>query len=232
MRSVLFGSMLAIASLLYAPFSAAQDVAPDVLLKGVTAEVTAIIRQDADIQAGHPAKVAELVESRILPLFDFRRMTQITMARNWRLATPEQQDALTAEYKTLLVRTYSTALSSYRNQVIEFSPLRALPDATEVTVRSVVREPGKERMSVDYDMEKTAKGWMVYDIRIAGVSLVSSYRDSFASRVRDGGIDGLIKLLSEKNRQGDARFRSQLDRPQSDLVHMAVLLRSVLHGLR
>jgi len=129
-------------------------------------------------------------------------MTRIAVARNWRLATPEQQEALTLEFKTLLVRTYSIALSSYRDQVIEYKPLRLTPDATEVTVRSDVRQSGKERLTIDYDMEKTPAGWKVYDIKIAGVSLVTTYRDTFAGKVRDGGIEGLIRALSDKNRQG------------------------------
>jgi phospholipid transport system substrate-binding protein len=201
MKSILSRFALALITALAAHFSLAQDVGPDVLLKAVTSEVIAIIRQDPDIQAGNPAKVTELVEARILPLFDFARMTQSAVALSWRLATPEQQKTLTAEYKTLLVRTYSVALSNYRDQVIEYKPLRAPPDATEVTVKSEVKEPGKERMTIDYDMEKTPAGWKVYDIKIAGISLISSYRDAFASRVRAGGIEGLIKSLSDKNRQ-------------------------------
>lgn len=202
MKQIVFGSALALISALAAPLAPAQDVAPDALVKAVTLEVIAIIRQDQDIQAGNAAKVAELVETRILPHFDFARMTQIAVARNWRLATPEQQEALTAEFKTLLVRTYSTALSGYRDQVIEYRPLRAAPDATEITVRSDVRQSGRERMTIDYDMERTPAGWKVYDIKIAGVSLVTTYRDTFAGRVRDGGIEGLIKSLWDKNRQG------------------------------
>jgi phospholipid transport system substrate-binding protein len=202
MRKIVLGSTLALISALAAPFALARDVAPDVLLKAVTSEVIAIIRRDKDIQAGDPAKVADLVETRVLPLFDFTRMTRIAVARNWRLATPEQQEALTLEFKTLLVRTYSTALSSYRDQVIEYKPLRLTPDATEVTVRSDVRQSGKERMTIDYDMEKTPAGWKVYDVKIAGVSLVTTYRDTFAGKVRDSGIQGLIKSLSDKNRQG------------------------------
>ena len=196
------GTALVLISALAAPCSLAQDVAPDLLLSSITTEVIAIIKQDAAIQAGNTAKVADLVETRILPHFDFTRMTRIAVARNWRVASPEQQLALTTEFKTLLVRTYSTALSSYRDQVIEYRPLRAAPDATEVKVRSDVRQPGKERLSIDYDMEKTAAGWKVYDIQIAGISLVTTYRETFASRVRDGGIEGLIKSLSDKNRQG------------------------------
>jgi len=180
-------------------------VAPDVLLNTVTSEVIALIRKDTAIQNGNPAKVAELVETRILQHFDFERMTQIVMARNWRAATPEQQQALTLEFKTLLVRTYSTALSRYRDQVIDYRPLRAPADAVEVTVRSDVRQAGAERMTIDYDMQKTAGGWKVFDIKISGVSMVTAYRDTFAGRVRDGGIDGLIKSLTDKNRQDAAR---------------------------
>ena len=202
MQKIVLKSALVLISALAAPFSLAQAVAPDVLLNAVTSEVIAIIRQDKDIQAGDPAKVADLVETRILPLFDFTRMTRIAVARNWRLATPEQQKALTLEFKTLLVRTYSTALSSYRDQVIEYKPLRVAPDATEVTVKSDVQQSGAERLTIDYDMEKTPAGWKVYDIKIAGVSLVTTYRGTFAGKVRDGGIEGLIKSLSDKNRQG------------------------------
>ena len=209
MQKIVLKSALVLISALAAPFSLAQAVAPDVLLNAVTSEVIAIIRQDKDIQAGDPAKVADLVETRILPLFDFTRMTRIAVARNWRLATPEQQKALTLEFKTLLVRTYSTALSSYRDQVIEYKPLRVAPDATEVTVRSDVQQSGAERLTIDYDMEKTPAGWKVYDIKIAGVSLVTTYRGTFASKVRDGGIEGLIKSLSDKNRQANAETRTR-----------------------
>ena len=202
MQKIVFKCALVLISALAAPFSLAQDVAPDVLLEAVTLEVLAIIRQDKDIQAGNPAKVADLVETKILPHFEFTRMTQIAAGRNWNLATPEQQQALTTEFKTLLVRTYSTALSSYRDQVIEYKPLRAAPDATEVTVKSEMKQPGRERMTIDYKMEKTPAGWKVYDIQIAGISMVTTYRETFASRVRDGGIEGLIKSLSDKNRQG------------------------------
>jgi phospholipid transport system substrate-binding protein len=202
MQKILSRSALVLVLALAAPLSLAQDAAPDVLLKAVTLEVLAIIREDKDIQAGDPAKVADLVETRILPLFDFARMTQLAVGRNWRLATPEQQKALTLEFKTLLVRTYSTALSSYRDQIIEYKPLRAAPDATEVTVKSEVRQPGAQRMTIDYEMEKTPAGWKVYDIKVTGVSLVTTYRGTFTTTVRDGGIEGLIKALSDKNRPG------------------------------
>ena len=130
-------------------------------------------------------------------------MTRIAVARNWSAATPEQQSALTAEFKTLLVRTYSAALSSYRDQVIEFKSLHAAPADTEVTVKSVVKQSGTAPIAMDYDMEKTPAGWKVYDIKVAGISLVTTYRDSFAEKIRDLGVDGLIKALGDKNRQGD-----------------------------
>jgi phospholipid transport system substrate-binding protein len=175
----------------------AEPAAPDVLMKAVTSEVIAILRQD--LAAGEPTKVSELVETKVLPLFDFPRMTSIAVARNWRLASPAQQEALTAEFKTLLVRTYSAALSNYRDQLIEYLPLRAASGDTEVTVRSTVRRPGAERLSIDYEMANTPSGWKVYDIQIAGVSLIINYRASFAAQVRESGLDGLIKSLSDKN---------------------------------
>ena len=208
-QRTVFKSALVLISALAAPFSLAQDVAPDVLLKAITLEVIAIIRQDKDIQAGDTAKVADLVETRILPHFDFPRMTQIAVARNWRLATPAQQNALITEFRTLLVRTYSTALSSYRDQVIEFKPLRAAPGDTEGTVKSLIKLAGTAPLTLDYDMENLAAGWKVYDVKIDGISLITTYRETFAGKVREGGVDGLIKSLSDKNRQGDARFRSQ-----------------------
>jgi phospholipid transport system substrate-binding protein len=136
-------------------------------------------------------------------------MTRIAMARNWRLASPEQQKELTREFRTLLVRTYSTALTSYRDQAIEFKPLRARPEDTEVTVRSEVRQPGAQPVSIDYEMEKTPDSWKVYDVTIGGVSLVTTYRETFAAEVREHGVDGLIKALASKNGQsGEPRSAS------------------------
>lgn len=206
-NAMMFASIFLLA--LAAPPAFAQDEAPDALVKAVTFDVLAIIRQDKDIRAGNPAKIADLVESRVLPLFDFARMTQIAVARNWHLATPGQQKTLTAEFKTLLVRSYSTALSSYRDQVVEFRPLRAAPADTEVTVRSVIKQPGTAPLGMDYDMEKTAAGWKVFDVKVEGVSLITTYREVFASKVRESGVDGLIKLLSDKNREVDDRNRGR-----------------------
>ena len=193
---------------LAAPGSLAQGVAPDALLRAVTVEVIDQIKQVQEPPAARSAKVAALVETRILPLFDFAHMTRLAMARNWRLATPEQQRVLTEEFKTLLVRTYSTALAHYRGEVIEVKPLRMAPLASEVTVRSEVKQPGTERMTLDYEMEKTPAGWKIYEVKVAGVCLVTTYRDVFAEKVREGGVDGLIRFLADENRRGSSRFNS------------------------
>jgi phospholipid transport system substrate-binding protein len=198
-----FALLLALA--LAAPVLPAQEAEPNALLKAATVEVLAAMKQERDQHSANPKQVSSLLETKVLPLFDFSRMTQIAVARNWRVATPEQQAALTAAFKTLLVRTYSTALSSYRDQVIEFKSMRTAAADTEVTVKSVVKQSGTEPITMDYNMEKSPAGWKVYDIKVAGVSLVTTYRDSFSEKIRDGGVDGLIKALEEKNRQGDAR---------------------------
>jgi len=188
-----------------APALPAQEPEPNALLQSATLEVIAAIKQERGLHGGGTTQVASLVDTKVLPLFDFSHMTRIALARNWRLATPLQQTALTAAFRTLLVRTYSTALSGYRDQVIEFRSMHPAPGDTEVTVKSVVKQSGTAPIAMDYDMEKTAAGWKVFDIKVAGISLVTNYRDSFAEKIRDDGVDGLIKALEEKNRQGDAR---------------------------
>jgi phospholipid transport system substrate-binding protein len=184
------------------PLAQAQQVAPDVLVKSITEEVVAILKKDQAIQAGDSKRAADVIETKIVPHFNFVRMTRIAMGRNWRLASPEQQKELAGEFKTLLVRTYSTALSNYREQQIDYRPLRAKPEDTEVTVRSDVRQSGSSQpISIDYEMEKTPNGWKVYDVKVGGVSLVTTYRDTFASEVKERGVDGLIKSLVTKNSQ-------------------------------
>jgi len=187
---------------LLASLAQAQTPAPDVLVKTITDEVAAAIKKDKDIQAGDTAKAAELIEAKIVPHFNFTRMARIAMARNWRTATPEQQKQIAAEFKTLLVRTYSTALVNYKEEKIDYKPLRAKPEDDEVTVKSEVRPSGgTQPVSIDYEMEKTPNGWKVYDVKVGGVSLVTTYRDTFASEVRERGIEGLIKSLAAKNRE-------------------------------
>lgn len=179
---------------------AAAESAPDELVKTVTDEVLTIVRNDKDIQSGNAKKAIALVEAKVLPHFNFTRMTQLAMGREWRNASPAQQQTLTSEFKTLLVRTYSKALTEYRNQTIEYKPLAAKAGDTEVKVKTLVKQPNSAKpIELDYSLERQDAGWKVYDIEVAGVSLVTNYRDTFATEVRNNGIDGLIKALQTKN---------------------------------
>jgi phospholipid transport system substrate-binding protein len=191
----------------FVPLASAQEASPDAFVKGLSEDVIAAIRQDKDIQAGDADKISALVEAKILPHFDFRRTTQVAMGVNWRRASADQQERLTSEFKLLLVRTYSGALASYRDQVIEFKPLRASPGDAEVTVRSQVKQSGAEPITIDYAVEKTASGWKIFDVSIGGISLAANYRTAFGEEVRNHGVDGLIALLADKNRQAIARPR-------------------------
>ena len=184
-----------------APATAQDAQTPDALVKDVTQDVIAIVKQDKDIQSGNTKKTIALVEQKVLPHFNFTRMTALAMGVNWRKATPDQQKQLIDQFRTLLVRTYSTALTSYRNQTIDFKPLRAQPADADVMVRSEVRQSGAEPVTIDYSIEKTPSGWKVYDVVVGGVSLVTTYRDTFANEIRNAGVDGLIKTLADKNRQ-------------------------------
>src|SRR5215472_2538682 len=187
---------------LAASVALAQTVAPDALVKNITDEVAAAIAKDKDIQAGDTGKAADLIQAKIVPHFNFTRMARLAMGRNWRTATPDQQKQIADEFKTLLVRTYSTALVNYKGQKIDYLPLRAKPEDDEVTVKSQVKPSGATQpVDIDYEMEKTPAGWKIYDVKVGGVSLVTTYRDTFASEIRERGIDGLIKSLAAKNRE-------------------------------
>ena len=178
----------------------AQELAPDVLVKNVTTEVVELITKDKEIQSGNRAKLIALIEEKVLPHFNFNSMTALAMGQNWNKATPEQKKRLVGEFKTLLVRTYASALAAYSDQKFDFRPLRAKPTDTDVTVNVRVLQAGAQPVPIDYNMEKTAGGWKVYDVLIAGVSLVANYRTEFANVVRESGIDGLTKGLQAKNR--------------------------------
>jgi len=175
---------------------------PDALMSALTNEVLGTLR--ADRAAGRATDLAALIERRIVPVFDFPRMTAIALGRNWRLATSAQQAELAAQFQTLLVRTYSRALAQFGDAAIEYRPLRAAAADSDVTVHSSLRRSGAEPLTIDYNMADGAAGWRVYDVKIAGVSAVLAYRDSFAATVRADGIEGLIRALSDKNRQNQA----------------------------
>jgi len=183
----------------------APDSGPDVLVKSVTNEVLDIVRKDKDIQSGNHQRAIDLVETKVLPHFDFTRMTQLSLGRDWRTATPAQQKILADEFRTLLVRTYSSALNEYKSQVIEFKPFKMKPGDTDVKVRTQISQSGGRPIPLDYYLEKLPQGWKVYDIEVDGISLVINYRESFAAEVRKGGIEGLIKSLQAKNRSDAAK---------------------------
>lgn len=173
---------------------------PDALVRTVTDQTLAAIRSDKDLRSGDRKKIYDLVQTRIAPYFDFPRMTQLAMGKNWRSATPEQQQVLSDQFKTLLIYTYASAFSKYRDQSVAINPVRMAPADTDVTVKTAISQPGAQPLGVDYAMEKTADGWKVYDVTIEGVRLVQNYRNTFASEVQNGGIDGLIATLQNKNK--------------------------------
>ena len=186
----------------FVPAAALAQEAPDALVKRVTDEVLAIIKADKDLQTGNSRKIAELAEVKVLPHFDFARMTRLAVGRNWQQASDAQKEQLVKEFRKLLVRTYSTSLTAYRNQTIEVKPLKMAAADKEATVRTAVIQQGGPPIPIDYSMEKGDSGWKVYDVVIDGVSLVTTYRGSFTEQVQKGGIDGLVKTLADRNRSG------------------------------
>ncbi|MFZ4062501.1 MAG: MlaC/ttg2D family ABC transporter substrate-binding protein [Polynucleobacter sp.] len=173
---------------------------PDGLIKAVVSDVMASVKSDPEIQKGNISRIVDLVDKKIVPYTDMRRTTEMAMGPNWKKASPEQQAQLVAEFKSLLIRTYSGALSQLRDQTVQFKPLRAAPDDKEVVVKTVVLGRG-DPVPLDYRLEKTANGWKVYDMNIMGVWLVEAYRNQFTNQISQNGIDGLVKFLQERNKQ-------------------------------
>ncbi|HKP65178.1 MAG TPA: ABC transporter substrate-binding protein [Casimicrobiaceae bacterium] len=195
---------VAIMLLMLAVPALAQE-APDALVKRVSQEALQIIKTDPKVQAGDQARIRELIETKLTPHFDIDRMTALAAGRAYRSATPEQKKRLGEEFKTLLIRTYSSALNQYRDQTIEYKPLRMDPAATDTVVRTEVVRPGQPPVQIDYSMGKTPEGWKAYDVIVGGVSLVTNYRDEFTQQVQAGGVDGLIKSLAAKNAGGSGK---------------------------
>ena len=182
----------------------AEDVAPDVMVKNVTNEVLEIVRKDKDIQGGNTRKAIDLVESKVLPHFNFQRMTAQAVGKTWRQANPAQQKALADEFRTLLVRTYANALTAYKNQTVDYKPAKMAAGETEARVHSEIKQPGAKPINIDYDLMKDGSDWKVYDFSIGGISMVTSYRDQFTQQISSGGLEGLIKSLQVKNASLDA----------------------------
>ncbi len=179
---------------------AVDQSTPDGLIKTVVSDVMASVKSDPEIQKGNIPRIVDLVEKKIVPYTDMRRTTEMAMGPNWKKTTPEQQAQLVSEFKNLLIRTYSGALSQLRDQTIQFKPLRAAPDDKEVVVKTVVIGRG-DPVPLDYHLEKTANGWKVYDMNIMGVWLVEAYRNQFANQISQNGVEGLVKFLQDRNKQ-------------------------------
>ena len=196
--SVLLSSLFLCAG--SASAQAVDQSTPDGLIKTVVSDVMASVKSDPEIQKGNIPRIVDLVEKKIVPYTDMRRTTEMAMGPNWKKATPEQQTQLVSEFKNLLIRTYSGALSQLRDQTIQFKPLRAAPDDKEVVVKTVVIGRG-DPVPLDYRLEKTANGWRVYDMNIMGVWLVEAYRNQFANKISQNGVEGLVKFLQDRNKQ-------------------------------
>ena len=178
---------------------------PDALVKRTADDVLTVVKTDKDIQAGDQQKIYALAEEKILPNFNFDRVSRLVLGKNWTKATLEQKTAFQAEFRTLLIRTYATALSKYKNQTIEYKPLRMADGVNTASVKTQILQPGGQPIEVDYTLAKETDAWKVYDIVIEGVSLVTNYRGQFATEVRQNGLDSLIKKLADKNAAAKAK---------------------------
>lgn len=192
--------MFAVAALTFAAYAAAQE-APDVLIKRISEDVMMTAKSDKEIQSGNSRRVQQIVEEKILPHIDFQRMTSLAAGRHWRDATPDQQKQLTTEFRSLLVYTYSGAISQIRDQKLEYRPLRADAADTDVIVNTQVLQTRAEPIQLSYRLAKSSSGWKIYDINVLGAWLVETYKGSFTAEISKSGIDGLIKTLTEKNKK-------------------------------
>lgn len=194
-------SWIAALALLATSSIALAEVGPDALVKSTAEDVLSVVKKDKDIQAGNQNKIFALAEEKILPNFNFERVSRLVLGKAWNKASAEQKQAFQHEFRSLLLRTYATALSKYRNQTIEYKPFRAQDGETDVKVKTQILQPGGQPIPVDYSLEKSGDSWKVYDITIEGVSLVTNYRGQFSNEIRQGGLDGLIQKLAAKNQE-------------------------------
>jgi len=209
MKKKKFSIVVLLSTLLLTPVTWAVETRPDTLVEETAQEVLAIIRRDKDIQSGNKAKILNLVKSKIMPHFNFTRMTRLAMGKNWSKASLQQKKELEEEFRTLLVRTYYKALAVYSDHTIKVSPVKNMAGKTYVTVKTKIIRSHGQPVSIDYSMEKINSTWKVYDITVAGISLVISYRGSFNSKIRSGGVEGLLKALNKKNRTLEAKDKEK-----------------------
>ena len=187
-------------ALIFVSINLFANIGPDELVRKTADDVISIIKQDKDIQAGDTNKIYKLAEEKILPNFDFERISRLVLGKAWRTATDDQKTQFKYEFKNLLLRTYAVALSKYKDQKIEYKPLRMKPTDEIVTVKTEIIQSGAQPIDVDYALAKQDNGWLVIDIIIEGVSLVTNYRSQFASEIKRNGMDSLIKELANKNK--------------------------------
>ena len=207
-RRAWWGAWLLVAACGVAGSALAQE-APDVLVKRVVDDVTNALKADKDLQSGSRAKINALIDGKVAPVINFQRMTQSAVGRHWQRATPEQQAALTREFKVLLTNTYSYAFSEYKPEtVIEYRPLRMQTGDTDAVVRSLIRTGSREPISIDYYLEKSDGGWKVVDLNVFGAHLVENYKNTFNTEISNNGVDGLIKSLAAKNKTLEAKYKA------------------------
>jgi phospholipid transport system substrate-binding protein len=199
MLSALTAWLLALAPIGVA--TAQTPTAPDEFIRTLSAQILDRIKADKDLQAGDVRRISQFVDETVMPNVNFERMTALSVGRNWRQATPEQQKQLMTEFRALLLRTYAGALSAVKDQTVRVKPLRAAPEDTEVVVRSEIVQSRGDPIQLDYRLEKSTSGWRIYDLNVLGVWLVETYRNQFAQEINAKGIDGLIKSLADRNKQ-------------------------------
>ena len=198
-------SILFVGLMMFACSAVAQATVPaDVFVKSVADDVLAIVKKDKAIQNGDQEKIFALAEEKIVPNFNFDHVCKLVLGKNFSKASKEQQDAFEREFRSLLIRTYASALSKYRNQTIEYKPVRDAVDDKDVVVKTQILQPGGQPLAVDYSLEQVGDVWKVYDITIEGVSLVTNYLGQFSNEVRQGGMDSLIQKLADKNKSNAA----------------------------
>ena len=208
MKRAICGILL-LSTLLLSPATWAIEVRPDTLVEETAQEVLKIIKRDKDTLSGNKEKILSLVKSKILPHFNFTRMTRLAMGKNWSKASPQQQQELEEAFRTLLVRTYYKALAVYSDHTIKVSPVKNMAGKTDTTVKTEVIPSNGQAISINYSMGKTNNAWKVYDITVAGISLVINYRGTFNSKIRSGGVKGLLKALNKKNRAMEAKDKEK-----------------------
>jgi phospholipid transport system substrate-binding protein len=202
MLKALLAPILAL-TLAFSPLAHAQSAdasTPDVLIRTITTDVMNTVKADPALQSGDVNKIIALVNEKILPHTDFQRTTQLAMGRYWRQATPEQRQQITEQFKLLLIRTYSGAISQVRNQTVNYLPFRAAPDATDVVVRTQLTNQGQQ-IELDYRLQKTADGWKVYDLNVLGAWLIQAYQQQFTEQIQRNGVQGLVQFLTDRNQQ-------------------------------